>query len=491
MDSRWHPIKPLDPSVVEHLSHDLAALDRLQDLWTDFAASLDEADRLTLRRRTLRRHAIETGILERLYQIDWGVTETLVAEGLTREVIARAGGELSPGVLPMLEAQLEGLNMVADYVREDHVLTTSFIKELHALITRAQTSYDATDALGRPFQAKLNHGSYKTLPNNVIRADDSLLEFAPPEQVDGEIERLVSLYNGMADVHPIVSAAWLHHRFVQIHPFQDGNGRVARALTLLSLGSHHYPPLVVDRENRDTYLDALDKANDENLTPLGKLFTKLAMRSIRRELEEPIPGPLPQTAREVARAFAQSLERKRHEEAEQTELAVHIRANQLHGRMGSWFEENEGYLRDIFTDRALTVSAWTGEATPDDRRTNYWRRQIITTARRAEHFADLSSSTWWTLLGVRVDGYQMRFVASIHHVGSRRTGVMAITSFGEIRIQDEEASTHESIFVETSWDAFTFTHDEEVEDRAGELYQWLDQSLTVALRELMRLTLGG
>ena len=204
MNTRWRPTKPLDPSLVELLRHDLAALDRLQDLWTDFAASLDEADRLSLRRRTLRRHAIETGILERLYQIDRGVTETLVAEGLTREAIARAGGELSPGVLPMLEAQLEGLNMVADYVREDHILTTSFVKQLHALITRAQTSYDATDALGRPFQAKLNHGSYKTLPNNVIRADGSLLEFAPPEQVDGEVESLVSLYNGMADVHPIV-----------------------------------------------------------------------------------------------------------------------------------------------------------------------------------------------------------------------------------------------------------------------------------------------
>lgn len=472
MDSRWRPIKPLDPSGVEQLSHNLAALDRLQELWTDFASSLGEADRLTLRRRTLRRHAIETGILERLYQIDCGVTETLVAEGLTREAVARVGGELSPGVLPMLEAQLEGLNLVAEYVREDHVLTTSFMKELHALITRAQSSYDATDALGRPFQARLNHGSYKTLPNNVIRADDSLLEFAPPEQVDGEIERLVSLYNGMADVHPIVSASWLHHRFVQIHPFQDGNGRVARALTLVSLGGHHYPPLVVDRENRDTYLDALDKANDEDLTPLGKLFTKLAMRSIRRELEEPIPGPLPQTAREAARAFAQSLERKRYEEAEQKELAVHIRANQLHGHMGAWFKENEGHLREIFTEGSLTVTAWTGEATPDDRRTNYWRRQIIRTARRAEHFADLSSSTWWTLLGVKVDGYLMRFVASIHHVGSRRTGVMAITSFGEIRIQDEEESTHEAIFVETSWDAFTFTHDEEVEDRAGELYEW-------------------
>jgi|GEM_PF-6737520 len=30
--------------------------------------------------------------------------------------------------------------------------------------------------------------------------------------------------------HPLLVAAWLHHQFVQIHPFQDGNGRVTRAL---------------------------------------------------------------------------------------------------------------------------------------------------------------------------------------------------------------------------------------------------------------------
>ncbi len=489
---KWCPIMPLDGSVEEALQGDLAAVDALHDAWMDFTALLDEAGRTTLRRRTLRKHAIETGILERLYDIEWGLTETLVAEGLTREVVARAGSELPPGVFPMLEAQFEGLELVTEYVRDTHPLTTSFIKQLHALITRAQTHYDATDSLGRPLQARLNHGDYKTLPNNVQRADGSLLEFAPPEQVAGEIERLVEIYNDMLDVHPVVSAAWLHHRFVQIHPFQDGNGRVARALTLLSLERDKYPPMVVDRHRRNPYIEALDRANDGDLIPLGRLFSKLAMRSIRRELEEPIPEPVPQTARAVARAFAKSLERSNHKAIELREAAVHIRALQIHGQISTWFNNALDDLQADFLSSGHDVETWTDAADPDDpQRSRWWHSQIIDSARRAEHFAHMSGDRWWTVLRLAVNGLLLSFVASIHHVGSLRTGIMAVTTFGDIRAQPREASGHSPTFIATSWDAFTFSHNEEVEDRAAELYELLDQSLAVALNELMERTVGS
>lgn len=491
---QWRPIEPLDPAVAETIRGDLAAVDALHRSWESFTHLLDEADCRTLRRRTLRKHAIETGILERLYQIDWGVTETLVAEGLTREVVARAGGEVSSGVLAMLEAQMEGLDMVTEYVRDDHPLTTSFIKQLHMLITRAQPDYEATDPLGRPVRNKLEHGTFKSLSNSVRLADGAHLEFAPPEQVDGEIERLVEWYEGMGDVHPVVSAAWLHHRFVQIHPFQDGNGRVARALTLLSLERRRYPPLVVDRDRRDKYLDALNQANDGDLAPLGRLFAKLAMRSIRRELEEPKEelklGPRPQTAKEVARFHARKLKRQEQEETERRELAVQIRAQQIHSRIEDWLKTAGKDLKQVYTEEGRKVEVWTAKAAFDDpERAGWWRYQIIQSAKRAEHYADLSPGAWWTLIGMRINGIRTRFVASIHHVGSTRTGVMAITSFGDIRAAGEESSNKDA-FVEASSDAFTFSHDEEVEDRADELYEWLDQSLAVVLMEMSRRTLG-
>ena len=52
----------------------------------------------------------------------------------------------------------------------------------------------------------------------------------PPEQVDSELSRLQHLYERYSgqppSVHPVLCAAWLHHRFVQIHPVADGNRRV-------------------------------------------------------------------------------------------------------------------------------------------------------------------------------------------------------------------------------------------------------------------------
>jgi hypothetical protein len=52
-------------------------------------------------------------------------------------------------------------------------------------------------------------------------------EYCPVEQVEPQMEQLLRWYNAREkrDVPPEVEAAWLHHRFTQIHPFQDGNGK--------------------------------------------------------------------------------------------------------------------------------------------------------------------------------------------------------------------------------------------------------------------------
>ena len=91
-------------------------------------------------------------------------------------------------------------------------------------------------------------------------------------------------YVAQPDVyHPPVVVAWLHHRFTQIHPFQDGNGRVTRALVTWHLVQYEYRPIVVTRDDRNDYNDALE-ADDVDLSTLVAFTDRLHQRSVLQAL---------------------------------------------------------------------------------------------------------------------------------------------------------------------------------------------------------------
>ncbi len=74
--------------------------------------------------------------------------------------------------------------------------------------------------------------------------------------------------------HPIETSAFLHHRFVEVHPFSDGNGRVARLLNNLYLISHGYPPIVLRKEDRAKYYKFLRSADAGNLAPFANFIAR-------------------------------------------------------------------------------------------------------------------------------------------------------------------------------------------------------------------------
>ncbi|MCA1810913.1 MAG: Fic family protein [Halobacteriales archaeon] len=73
-----------------------------------------------------------------------------------------------------------------------------------------------------------------------------------------EWEREVAARLRRAPDDPFEEAAWMHHRFEQIHPFEDGNGRAGRLLLNLFLVKQGWPPLHVLPPDRQRYLDALE-----------------------------------------------------------------------------------------------------------------------------------------------------------------------------------------------------------------------------------------
>jgi len=75
-------------------------------------------------------------------------------------------------------------------------------------------------------------------------------------------------------IHPLKKAAVIHHRLVWIHPFFDGNGRVARLITNLFFMQHGYPPVVLKQEQRKIYYKVLHQADHGDISPLTMFIAK-------------------------------------------------------------------------------------------------------------------------------------------------------------------------------------------------------------------------
>lgn len=85
--------------------------------------------------------------------------------------------------------------------------------------------------------------------------------------------------------HPIELAVIIHHKLVSIHPFIDGNGRCARLLMNIILMQKGYPLVVILKNDRKAYYEALSKADGGNLTPFVIFITRAVERSLDIYLE--------------------------------------------------------------------------------------------------------------------------------------------------------------------------------------------------------------
>ncbi|MGH3836458.1 MAG: hypothetical protein ACRDSF_12280 [Pseudonocardiaceae bacterium] len=164
---RWAEVEPLG-TVNGALSNALQKVDNLREAWGLSLAQASAGEFTEARRRSLRRHAIETGIIERLYDVDWGVTEALVAEGLTAEVAASKGG-LDDDALAIIRSQYDALEFLADAARNGRDLSIHFVRELHQAVCRTQATYEARNDHGQILQVPLNHVTWKMQPNHVRR----------------------------------------------------------------------------------------------------------------------------------------------------------------------------------------------------------------------------------------------------------------------------------------------------------------------------------
>lgn len=264
------------------------AMRRLEASWRQLRTEAAGSNELKTFADQLRREwAIETGAIENLYDISEGVTVALIEQGFSAAAMEPGAVDKDPEyILSLLNDQKDALEGLFDFAAGRRALSTSYIKELHAAMTRSQVTADSVDPQGNPAQVDLLHGEYKRWPNYPTKGNTEF-RYCPPEQTVPEMERLVEMHLGHADrnVPPEVEAAWLHHRFVQIHPFQDGNGRVGRALASLVLIRGGLFPLVVPRAEKSAYLDLLRVADEGQLRPLVQLVARRQESAYRRAVD--------------------------------------------------------------------------------------------------------------------------------------------------------------------------------------------------------------
>ena len=194
----------------------------------------------------------------------------------------------------------DAITILWEMVQTDTVLRETDIRDLHRVILVEPYTTQAQTADGIAVQKRIQLGEYKTMPNHVLTATGATHYYATPEETPARMCDLMSVYQVAQHyerVHPLVLAAWLHHEFVNIHPFDDGNGRMARLLMNLVLMKKHYPPIVIQqaKNERNAYYDALSQADAGDLHPFIEYLAErlqhsldIQLRGARGEsLEEP------------------------------------------------------------------------------------------------------------------------------------------------------------------------------------------------------------
>ena len=130
-----------------------------------------------------------------------------------------------------------------------------------------------------PQDQALPKGKYKEYPNHVRTRDGQVHAYAPVDQTQAEMQRLLDELDStdFIEAHPVLQASYAHYAFVAIHPFADGNGRVARALASAYTYRSASVPLLVQAHQRDMYFGALAAADSGSADSFVE-FTAVVIR---------------------------------------------------------------------------------------------------------------------------------------------------------------------------------------------------------------------
>lgn len=240
----------VDAKILKRLTDSLEELNRHRPLKTSILKKLREQFTIEM---TYHSNAIEGNRLT--------LKETLL---VLREGVTIKGKNLQEH----LEAKNheEAMNFLFEVVDSKKRLTLShhLIRQLHQLIVKDTESKIA--------------GVYR---NTDVQILGSKHRPPPGYQVQEQMTKFFFWMNENKNKHhPVEFAALVHHRFVAIHPFEDGNGRTGRLLMNLLLMRKEYPMAIIQKNDRTKYYNALDNADAGDKESIVRIVAQAVERTL-------------------------------------------------------------------------------------------------------------------------------------------------------------------------------------------------------------------
>lgn len=200
-------------------------------------------------------------MLVRLAHHSAGIEGNTISLSATVSIILNGTLPISSGATVRefyeIENHKQAFSNMLDHLESNDTLSVSIIKEVHA---------DLTDRL------QYDKGQFKKNENLIIGAE---FQTASPSETPFLVQQLVDnleyrLENAATDEEKLERILDAHIQFERIHPFSDGNGRTGRVIMNYSLLQEGFPPLIIEKETKATYIELLAKQDLDGFMSFAK-----------------------------------------------------------------------------------------------------------------------------------------------------------------------------------------------------------------------------
>ena len=249
--------------------------------------------------------------------------------------------------LVKLHAHNEVLQKLDFLVHRDLPITEKLIRELHHIL------------MDEPYTGKSKEeaGKYKTEPNYYHRYSGERIECEPPQEVPRLMDELVNWVNNQLDLtkrekkqyelHPLMIACAFNLQFIKIHPFSDGNGRMAPILMNLILMKCDFLPAIIREHKVHEYMATANLSSFDNPIPLAEFIGDECIESLEMAIIAAKGEDI--SAIDILDKKLSLLKQEMEDEDSKAEKKIKLRVKTVHSALNDW-----GY--SLFKELANTTA---------------------------------------------------------------------------------------------------------------------------------------